>query len=390
VDQLYYYTVLATVLTFCAGYAGYLMPVLLALIIAEAATRRFRWISTPMDRPLAALLAAACASGITSAWRGLSLFTTVLFALMVLVSIYPAARAARGRPEVIRPIAALWIAGAAFAAAWGIVRAQNSWPSGASTPALLSTALGTTMASAIALVLGAWTVWDTWWIRAGLFVALPLLVTALELTTSRAAWVAAAVGAAAMIALAPRRRLALVTLCIVSVAVATAATTAQHEWLSHRLGSISSFEANADRLAIWAGALRMVRDHPVLGTGYGTFILAWGQQNTDPALAGKPTAHNVFLNFAAETGLLGLAAFVAVVHTGLAGLWRRATASRSDPRTDGLWLGLWVAVLAILTQQLFDGTIMSWHVGYGLLAPLALGASGAGAPVGAMPADRPA
>jgi O-antigen ligase len=391
-NQLYYISVLATVLTYSSGYAGYLMPVLLAIIIAEAVTRRFRWVPTRMDRPLAALLVVAFASGLVSAWRGTSLATTVLFALMVLVSVYPAARVARGRPEIIRPLVAVWIAGAVFAAAWGIARVEATWPNGASTPALLRTALGTTMAAAIALALGGWTVWEGRWSRAGLLMALPLLVTALELTTSRAAWIAGAAGAFAMVVLAPRRRLAVIVLCLLSLAVATAATTARREWLVVRLGSISSLEANADRLALWAGALRMVRDHPLLGTGYGTFVQAWGVYNTDPALLGKPTAHNVFLNFAAETGVIGLAAFVAVIAAGFTGLAAAIGASRGDRRTDGLWAALCAAVFAILVQQLFDGTVMSWHVGYGLLAPLAIGASyrdaGVEATRGAQPAGR--
>jgi len=123
--------------------------------------------------------------------------------------------------------------------------------------------------------------------------------------------------------------------------------------------------ANEDNVA--------VRDHPLLGTGYGTFGLAGPQYQPDPALVGKPTAHHVFLNFAAETGLLGLAAILMLRGTGMAGLWERVRSSRGDPRADGLWAALFAAVVAILTQQLFDATVMSLHIGYGLLASLALG-----------------
>jgi putative inorganic carbon (HCO3(-)) transporter len=198
------------------------------------------------------------------------------------------------------------------------------------------------------------------------------VVTGLVLTTSRAAWIAAAAGGAIVVALAPRARLALMLLCVVSVAAAVAATRAERSWLEHRVESIPSLSANLDRIAMWRGALRMVRDHPATGTGYGTFVRAWPQYHSEPGLEGKPTAHNVFLNFAAETGVIGLAAFLAVVGTGLAAVWRRMRASHGDPGVDGLWAGLFAAMTAVMIQQLFDATIMSWHVGYGLLASFAL------------------
>ncbi len=372
VGRLYFVVVLATFLAFSSGYAGYTMPLLLLIIVAELVTRKMKWAPTSIDRTLLALLAVSLASAVASHWRAQSLPIAVLLALMFLVSVYPAARVIRDRPDALRLIIAVWIAGALFAAAWGILRAPAEWPGGASTPALGRVALGTTMDAAIVLVLGAWTVWDRSWVRISLAVGGPVIVTALALTTSRSAWIAAVVAVAVMIGLAPRRRAALVMLCAASIAVALLVTRVERQFLIQRLESIPNVEVNADRLAIWIGALRMVRDHPLLGTGYGTFVQAWPQYQDDPALAGKPTAHNVFLNFAAETGLLGLAAFLTFLGAGFAGLWRRIRSSRGDPQVDGLWVALFAAIVAIIVQQLFDGTIMSWHVGYGLLASFSM------------------
>jgi O-antigen ligase len=374
VTQFYYIVILGAIFVYPSGYAGYIMPVLLAMILAEVATRRFRRVPTTLDRPLVFLLATVVLSGLGSAWRAESLGIGMLFALMVPVSIYPAARILRERAAVTGPIVGAWVAGGIVAAAWGILRAPATWPSGASTPALLGTGFGTTMAATISLALGAWTVCETRSLRIGLAGGLPILVTALSLTTSRAAWMAAAAGAVAMIALAPRRRTGLIILCAMSFVFAAAATTAEHRWLEHRMESISSLEANADRIAMWRGALRMVRDHPLTGVGYGTFVRAWPAYHTEPGLEGKPTAHNVFLNFAAETGLLGATAFLAVVGAGMAALWNRLNAHRRDPHVDGLWTGFFGAALAVMIQQLFDATIISWHVGYGLLVIFALAA----------------
>ena len=381
--------VLGVFLVFSSGYAGYPMLALLVIILLELVTRRLAWVPTSFDRPLLALLAISLASDLASPWRSQAVIPVILFVLTAVVSVYPAARVIRAWPEAIRPIIGVWVAGALFAAAWGILRAPALWPSGASTPTLGSTALGTTMAAAIVLALGVWTVRNRPWVRIGLAMGLPVLMTALELTASRAAWMAAAVGAAVMIGLASRRRAALVILCAASVAVAVLAAGVERQFLVRRLESIPSVEANADRMAIWSGASSMVRAYPLLGTGYGTFLFAWQQYNRNPTLMDKPTAHNVFLNFAAETGLLGLGAFLAVLWKGFAGLWRRIQSSRGDPKTGGLWAALFAAVMAMLTQQLFDATVMSPHVGYGLLAAFALGGarlSGAAAPTRKTPA----
>jgi O-antigen ligase len=351
------------------------MALLLLLWIGLFVTRRLRWVPTSLDRPVLALLVAALASAVASPWRLQSLPLVLLLALTVLVGIQPAARAIRERPDALAAIVAVWIAGAVLAALWGIRRAPGDWPNGASTPLLGRTALGTKLAAGVALTLSAWGAWDRRWTRAALAAGQAVIVAGLVLTTSRSAWIAAAAGAAVAIGLAPWRRAAILALSAGAVALAVFAVRADAErgFLGQRLRSIPDIEVNADRTALWLGALRMVRDHPLLGTGYGTFLQAWPQYHSDPALDGKPTAHNIFLNFAAETGLLGLAAFLAVLAAGFAGLWRRVQAARGAPRDLALWAAVFAATVAIMVQQLFDGTVLSWHLGYAVVAGFALG-----------------
>jgi len=371
-DRWYHGAVAAAILVLPSGYAGYVMAALLALIVVDLATGRFRWVPVSFEKAAGALVAAALASGLASAWRWPSTGLAGLFGLMLLVTIYPAARLLRGRPRVVRWWAGVWVAGGAVAAAWGIARAVVFWPNGASTPALGENALGTSLIAVIALVLGGWTVWNAPRARGVLAAVLIASVAALELTWSRAAWGAAALAAAITIALAPRQKAALIALSVISVVVATWTVGAGRQILERHLGTLT-LEANYDRVAIWKAAVRMWRDHPVLGTGYGSFATVWPDYEPDPALYGKPTAHNLVLNFAAETGTVGLAAFVALVGSGLRGLWNRVRGSRGDPASDGLWAGLFAAAVGVLAQQIFDGTVMSWHVGYGLILLFTLG-----------------
>lgn len=372
IDQLYYGMVLASVLAYSSGYSGYPMGALLVMIGLELFTRRLRWAPTALDRPVLALLAVSLASALVSQWKGQSLGVVGLFAVMLLVTMYPVARVLTTRPNAIRPIVATWITGGVCAAAWGIVRSQPSLPIGASTPALLQNALGMTMALAITLMLGLWTVTESRWTRIAVIAGLPVMVATLELTWSRGAWIGAVIGSAVMVAMAPRRRLALVLLCALAIGAATLAIGSHRGPLVRRLETIPSLEANVDRLVLWRAVPRMVRDHPLLGTGFGTFIRAWPLYR--PAgFVDQPSAHNLLLNFAAETGVLGLAAFLIFVAAGLTGLWRRMQHVRGDSQTDGLWVALFAATVAVLIQQFFDGAVMSWHVGYGLVALFTFG-----------------
>jgi O-antigen ligase len=61
------------------------------------------------------------------------------------------------------------------------------------------------------------------------------------------------------------------------------------------------------RVAIWKDALRLVRDYPLAGTGLGTFGPAFRRYQTNLVGNYVDHAHNDYLEFAADTGLLGAA-----------------------------------------------------------------------------------
>jgi len=61
------------------------------------------------------------------------------------------------------------------------------------------------------------------------------------------------------------------------------------------------------RMATWKDALPLVRDYPVVGTGLGTFALGFRRYQTGLVSFFVDHAHNDYLEFAADTGLLGAA-----------------------------------------------------------------------------------
>ncbi|MGH7360761.1 MAG: O-antigen ligase family protein, partial [Candidatus Methylomirabilales bacterium] len=105
------------------------------------------------------------------------------------------------------------------------------------------------------------------------------------------------------------------------------------------------------RQLIYTWSLEITRDHPLLGTGPGTFPLVLGRYQQVPYVTGR-YAHNAWLQFAAETGvpftLLLLAGFVLSIRRGLRFL--RAAAPDERP----LVLGIVSALLASAAHALLD------------------------------------
>jgi hypothetical protein len=107
------------------------------------------------------------------------------------------------------------------------------------------------------------------------------------------------------------------------------------------------------RLSTYRAVLRIIGDHPWLGTGFGTFEWIYPAYRTDDiSLAGTwNRAHNSFLELASDGGLLigGLAVAVAVI--AIAILARGIRLRRRDVVLPSVALG---AVLAALAHSMVD------------------------------------
>jgi O-antigen ligase len=75
------------------------------------------------------------------------------------------------------------------------------------------------------------------------------------------------------------------------------------------------------RVTIWQGAVKMVRDNPLIGVGIGTFDYGFSQYRTQGFDARAVNAHNEYLNVAAEMGipacLIMLGIFIIIIAAGL-------------------------------------------------------------------------
>ncbi|MFQ6057446.1 MAG: O-antigen ligase family protein [Anaerolineae bacterium] len=265
---------------------------------------------------------------------------------------------------------------------------------------------------------------NSWVAVMALLFALGLLLSALILSWSRGAWLSAG-AAVAVVAGAwswsliagrssveqarhmRRRALGLLWLGLVlgGLLVLGGALDLLPPTVTARLGSVieasipvdvSNVEvtdenfATIERLAHWQAALGMWRDHPWLGVGIGNYVAAYPRYALPRWDDPLGHAHNYYLNIAAETGLVGLIAYLLFLVAAFWQAWQvslrashpLALWNTSYPRSDsveavystGLARGVAIGVLGLLTalstHSLFDNLYVH---GMGIQVGLALG-----------------
>jgi O-antigen ligase len=182
-----------------------------------------------------------------------------------------------------------------------------------------------------------------------------LIGVSLVLSTARGAWLAAAAMLVA-VGLLVRWR---VWLALVAVACAVAAALVLAvPGLRQEGRSIVNSVANAGRVQIYAANLELIRDHPLLGVGFGNYRhAARTYYDRHPGADRRSHAHNTFLQIAAEAGALGLAAFCYLCGSILVGGWRLL--QRAARESQELWApaaGAWLGVIAFLVGGLTQHT----------------------------------
>jgi putative inorganic carbon (HCO3(-)) transporter len=168
-----------------------------------------------------------------------------------------------------------------------------------------------------------------------------LLVICLVLTYSRGAWTAAALALIFMAILKDRKVFVITTvialiLCFIIPCYIKGASS----W--------------AMRSCLWREALQIIEDFPLLGTGINTYA------NIGPHYAivggGGSYPHNCYLQMAAETGLLGVGAFVWVIFA----LFKTSLANLKiikDPFYKTLLTGMLAGLFGFLAHSFVDTDI---------------------------------
>jgi O-antigen ligase len=124
---------------------------------------------------------------------------------------------------------------------------------------------------------------------------------------------------------------------------------------------------NASRSDIWRASLRLAKDHPVVGVGFGGYWIAIAHYNDASGKVAAQEAHNDYLELFASGGLIGLAvaAWAAVV------LFRQVRRCLRDSRgrRRAICVGALAGLFAIGVHSLVD---FGLHVTVNALACAAL------------------
>jgi putative inorganic carbon (HCO3(-)) transporter len=119
-------------------------------------------------------------------------------------------------------------------------------------------------------------------------------------------------GAAALLMLAARSQRKIMAVMILLATVLAVYAIAPENWFS-RMETIGEYETEdsaASRIAAWRWAWAMALQHPVVGGGFGVFVLDAG---SIPGRSGWLEAHNIFFQTMASHGFVGLGLFCLLI-----------------------------------------------------------------------------
>ena len=101
-----------------------------------------------------------------------------------------------------------------------------------------------------------------------------------------------------------------------------------------QLGTPTDKSHNPSRVTMLEDSLKMVRQRPLLGWGFGTFPVVYPSFRSFYTNLAVNAAHNDFVEVTVETGLLGFALMVAFIYLLYRNGLRRVQHWRHDPRAS--------------------------------------------------------
>jgi O-antigen ligase len=198
-----------------------------------------------------------------------------------------------------------------------------------------------------------------------------LSLLAIVASFSRGAWLGITAAAIAMLMLSDKRAALVVGCGVVLVALGLAAGGASYAptALRSRFDQLESqvriFNSNdvlltddnfatVERMAHWQTGIAMFDAHPFTGVGIGNFNVRFPDFAANPSfLKSEGHAHNYYINAAAETGIIGLAAYLWLIVTGLV-VSLRATRRSLDPFARAIGIGAVGVTVALIVHNVVE------------------------------------
>ena len=183
----------------------------------------------------------------------------------------------------------------------------------------------------------------------GLFLAWPMLLTAVLLTQSRGGFLSTLLGFLAFLAaVGASRSLSLVRVLAIAVPFLIAAVAlVQFSGSSTANRMLVAQSDGESRNEVYALTLEALQERPMLGTGLGTFEPVFRQHRTSEIRARFQKAHSTFLELALEFGLPG----AALLFASIAFLFVRCLIGVRVRQRDHLFPAVGVGVTVLVTAH---------------------------------------
>ncbi|MDY6838790.1 MAG: O-antigen ligase family protein [Thermodesulfobacteriota bacterium] len=322
---------------------------------------------TPLDLPLVALFLLALFSSLFSIERHSSV--VALARLAHYVALYVIVVNTVRRRDQVRRLAYTIVAVGSFLALFGLIKYLGGltppwWDYDVQSAGLTATFVNKNhlagyMEMAIPVAAGLLLAARRGWEKALFAFSIFLLCVALTLSLSRGGWISATFALGLMCCLylmkAKRHYKGLmvgavsVATVVVLTALASAPVVGRLETLTHG----EDMGKRQGRPALWAKTLDLIEDHAVLGTGPGTFPIAFTPYRPAGVNSTYQYAHNDYLHFVSETGLFTLGIMLWLVAAFFPWATAKIKATKSE-LTLGITLGALSGMVAIMVHSLVD------------------------------------
>jgi len=292
---------------------------LTAFLFERSLAWNWKWIKTPLDKPILVLIILASLSTVFSQHKYTSLWSLILL-LDYIILFYLTIHSVRTRSQ-FKQLIYIVIGIGAFLSIIGLIKLGGLNPftwwdySDLDYGQRLTGTYGNPnhlagyLEMAIPLLIG---LFLTGYRRFNLFFMICLLIflfSAIILSLSRGGWLGIATGLV-FISLAlltqgrfERKKLVVSLICgslILGFIVLSSTPVVKRIRTIDRGNKIPTLHT---RISIWNGVVKMIQDYPILGTGPGTFAYVFTQYQPPGQKLRYFMAHSDYLHFTAETGL---------------------------------------------------------------------------------------
>lgn len=340
---------------------------LTAFLFEKSMTWNWKWIKTPLDKPIIVLLILSSLSAVFSMNRPRS-FWAILLLINYVIIFYLIVSTVRTRSDY-RHLIWVIISVGAFLSLFGLFKKYMGnpfpWWNYHNIPEtaghLISTYgnrnhltgyLEMALPLSLGLILTGYR-----GVRLFLLVVLSaLLLLVLILAFSRGGWVSASLGLIFMgfvLMTSQYFNKKKILVAIIGGGVVLMMIVLSNTAMVERLLTIGEVDigSSAGRIKIWSAAVEMIEDHPVLGIGPGNFSTVFTQY-LPPAENRHFYAHNDYIQSAAEIGL----AAIVIIAWMIAAIYRRGFKKLKNQSrlVWGITIGALSGITAILVHSIFD------------------------------------